>query len=116
MGLHPADVRNGPERRRLQRVQISVPATINCASEFVRVSGVTCNVSAEGVFLWTDAEFVEGIRVEAVLHFPPNTAAGTRLMLWCVGKVVRSKPGTNGRFGLAIYFEDVEITPLAATT
>ena len=101
------------ERRRLQRVQLVAAAAIACAGQTGRVRGVMRDVSAEGVFLWTDAGLAVGSTVEITVQLPPKNVLVLPLTFWCVGKVVRTDyAGTDGLYGVAIRCEDVTIAPV----
>jgi hypothetical protein len=79
-------------KRREERVSAALPIFLDNAT------GVTCDVSASGMFLETSTAFAVGDLVNFVVEFD---APGGKRMLKCMGSVIRTEPRA-GRIGLAI--------------
>jgi c-di-GMP-binding flagellar brake protein YcgR len=75
-----------------------------------RVSGVSKNLSAGGMFAYVEGEVAEGSYIELVLEIPSQDAPGQSVRMRCVGRVVRrDEPTADGLQGIAVEFENMEI-------
>ena len=72
------------------------------------LSGLSRDVTTEGMFLWIEGEIAEGHGVEIILRLPSSAETQAGLIMWSVGKVVRIER-SNGRLGVAVSFEEAEI-------
>ncbi len=101
----------GPERRRLQRVQLKGHVKgrwINGGAH--EVDGTTKDVSAEGIFFFSESEISEGATIELVLDLPSEHVFKGAVTLRCVGRVIRTEENLEeGKYGIAVVFDDVEI-------
>lgn len=99
------------ERRRLQRIPMRGRVT-GRAHGAAEISGISKDVSADGMFIFVDAELVRGARVELVLELPSQEVFRDTVTLRCVGRVVRTEVAPlSGMHGVAVVFEDAEIMP-----
>jgi hypothetical protein len=103
-------VSNPGTRRRHQRLSVSLPATIKVDGHTVAAS--TTNVSAGGLFVYTDTPFREGSDIEIVLVLPAELGLPSSQMVCCHGKIVRSEISA-GRCGLAASIERFQPFPQA---
>jgi len=79
-------------KRREERISAALPVFLDNAT------GMTCDVSATGMFLETSAAFAVGDLVNFVVEFD---APGGKRMLKCAGSVIRTETRAD-RIGLAI--------------
>ncbi len=101
------------ERRRLQRIPIQgrVTGHYTDGSTF-EITGISKDVSAEGMFVFLGSELAVGSRVELMLQLPSQDLFKQTVTLRCAGRVVRTEGAMpDGSFGVAVAFEDVEISP-----
>lgn len=89
------------EKRGGQRIQTALPVHLTSAA------GITRDVSASGVFFWTDAICARGEPISFAVEF---NRPGGRMVFKCRGDVVRTEPRA-ARIGVA-----VKITELAMET
>ncbi len=101
---------SGPERRRLQRVQVKGHVKgrwINGGAH--EIDGTSKDVSAEGIFFFSESEIAEGAKVELVLDLPSEHVFKGAVTLRCIGRVIRTEEDDRGQYGVAVVFENVEI-------
>lgn len=99
---------NPPDRRAMRRFAMRLPAS-------VRVSGIpsefpteTINVSARGIFFYIDRWMTEGARMEVTMNFPPEVTLADPMQIRLLARVVRVKPETSTRTGVAAMIEEYE--------
>ena len=73
--------------------------------------GQTRDLSAGGVFFYTDEEFTPGSRFELILPLPPQLADAREVWVLCQAEVVRSEVGPDGRRGVGALIQKYEIVP-----
>ena len=102
------------ERRRSQRfpTQQAVFITlVNGGRE--AIGGTMENISYGGALLYCDRSTAVGSQVEVLLEFPPQ-ARGNSTLVWCTGKVLRvERELKDGKFGIAVGFEQLQVLPRA---
>jgi hypothetical protein len=81
-----------PEKRKEQRIHTALPVFLETAT------GVTRDVSASGVFFWTDGACAFGEPISFAVEF--SRPAG-RMTLKCRGDVVRTEP-RDAMLGVAV--------------
>lgn len=69
----------------------------------------TRDVSANGVFLYTNSKIEEGAEVELVLILPPEMTSGEKCWVCCQATVVRVEEGAQ--FGIAAQIRRMDILP-----
>ena len=79
--------------RQFQRVNATIPVRLDDGGD-----GVTRDLAPGGVFFVTDANLDKGSAIHFTLEFEHPS---TKLMLDCVGEVVRVEK-TNGKLGVAV--------------
>jgi hypothetical protein len=71
--------------------------------------GETRDVSANGIFLYTNSKMEKGAEVELVLILPPELTSGERCWVCCQATVVRVEEGAE--FGVAAQIRRMDILP-----
>ena len=62
---------------------------------------------------YCDRSTAVGSQVEVLLEFPPQ-ARGNSILVWCTGKVLRvERELKDGKFGIAVGFEQLQVLPRA---
>lgn len=112
VGVEPAPQ---PERRRLQRTSLQGRVTGHYGNDAIhKVTGTSKDVSAEGMFVFFGADVPVKSRVELLLELPTVDVFKNKLGLRCVGRVVRVEGVMpDGTFGVAVAFENIEISSRA---
>jgi hypothetical protein len=101
---NPRERRTAPRRPTQQRVTVRFPKF-----DHLELAGITKDISSTGIFIYLDADVVEGIRVELLLALPEEAEKATMPIR---GKVVRVERGRLvGSPGIAIAFCQTEILP-----
>ena len=72
----------------------------------------TRDVSANGVFLYTNSKMEKGTDVELVLILPPELTAGEKCWVCCQATIVRVEEGPE--FGIAAQIRRMDILPEVA--
>jgi PilZ domain len=93
-----------PERRKLSRLPLKVTLRVKVAESAATYFGKTSNVSAQGIFFWTEARLYPGQEVECVLVLPENLTLATEpFLVGCKGTVLRvSEERPEGMVGVAM--------------
>ena len=100
------------ERRSGQRLAAEVPVSIKAQPGTVEATGITRDLSAGGIFLYTDSPIVPGSELEMVLILPPELTHGAKQWVCCRTSVVRVEAGeSGGDFGVAASIRSIEILP-----
>lgn len=98
------------ERRNSPRVAVEQPVLLRMTQTgHIEFTGVSRDISKDGIFLYTESEIVEGSEVELLLTLPSE---GQRTSMTVRGRVVRvEKAEGEPRSGVAITFRKVEVAP-----
>jgi c-di-GMP-binding flagellar brake protein YcgR len=100
------------ERRSGERTPVQVPVSVKAPSEQVATSGVTRDLSAGGIFLYTDSRISEGSELEVVLILPAEITKSEKQWVCCQALVVRIEAGREeGSFGVAASIRSMDILP-----
>jgi hypothetical protein len=100
------------EKRGTERTAARVPVSIKTQAGGVQATGYTRDLSANGIFLYTDAEIVEGSEVEMVLMLPAELTHGEKGWVCCQASVVRvEERGKDGQVGVAARISKIEMLP-----
>lgn len=97
------------ERRAAQRFSSQLPISLRVANEAKESRGLTQDVSASGVMLFTEHRLDENTQVELIFVMPSEITFDGNSKVRCLGKVLRVMPpevGTN--YSAAIHFERYE--------
>jgi hypothetical protein len=97
------------ERRSAGRIANKVPARVRTAHG-AEHSAETRDVSASGIFLYTQSRMEQGSEVELVLILPPELTSGERCWVCCQATVVRVEE-SGARFGVAAQIRRMDLLP-----
>ena len=92
------------ERRKLSRLPLEVTLRVKIYGSPATYFGKTSNVSAQGIFFWTEARLEPGQDIECVLILPENLTLATEpFLVGCKGTVLRvSEERPEGVVGVAM--------------
>jgi len=99
------------ERRAGTRIATRVPTRVR-NSHGADHTAQTRDVSANGVFLYTNSKMEKGTDVELVLILPPELTAGEKCWVCCQATIVRVEEGPE--FGVAAQIRRMDILPEVA--
>ena len=104
------------ERRAAQRFDVHLPVTVNLPDNANSGHGFTQDLSARGVFLYTDFPLSEGDAVELTLVMPSEITLAENMPVRCRGRVMRTAvtAGSN-KMGIAVHLEGYEYLPEATS-
>ena len=100
------------EHRGAQRFQIHLPIRLQRTGESREESGLAQDVSASGVFLYSDFTAAAGSNVELTFVMPTEITLAESMRVRCRGTVLRVMPpqiGSNS--GIAVHFDTCEFLP-----
>jgi PilZ domain len=97
------------ERRSASRISNRVPARMRTA-QGLELSAQTRDVSANGIFLYTQSRIEPGSEVELVLILPPELTSGERCWVCCQATVVRVEQ-SGSEFGVAAQIRRMDLLP-----
>ena len=97
------------ERRSATRIPNRVPARMRTA-QGVEHSAQTRDVSANGIYLYTQSRIEQGSEVELVLILPPELTSGERCWVCCQATVVRVEQ-SGSEFGIAAQIRRMDLLP-----
>ena len=101
-------MKNDTERRSGKRIPTSVPTRVRTAEGQLQ-SAKTRDVSANGVYLYTNSKMEQGADVELVLILPPELTSGEKCWVCCQATIVRVEDGPE--FGVAAQIRRMDILP-----
>jgi hypothetical protein len=98
------------ERRAAQRFEVHLPVSVHF--DGATIPGFTQNLSARGIFLYTEPDIPEGAGVELTFMMPSEITLGESIPVRGRGRVLRNVP-TKGsrRNGIAVQLEAYEYLP-----
>jgi len=96
------------ERRSGTRIVTRVPTRVR-TQQGADLQAQTRDVSANGVFLYTNSKMEKGTDVELVLILPPELTSGERCWVCCQATIVRVEDGPD--FGIAAQIRRMDILP-----
>jgi hypothetical protein len=100
-----------PEQRSLPRVPVQVEVSIRSGHSEAS-TGLTRDLSRNGVFFYTDAQLHEGSDLEIVLMLPPELTQGQKSWVCCQASVVRVEEArTTGQMGVAANIRNIATLP-----
>jgi len=100
-----------PDKRARSRVRVDVPVFIKTAHEATQISAVTRDLSATGVFLYSEKHIEQGSKLEVVLILPAELGFGEKQWACCQASVVRVEDGGSGKFGVAATIDRLDLLP-----
>lgn len=99
------------ERRSRNRVPARLPVSIKSPGS-QSASGLTRDLSMTGIFLYTDAQVLEGSDLEMVLMLPPELTNGEKRWVCCQARVRRVENGAQaGQLGVAADIRNIATMP-----
>jgi hypothetical protein len=101
-------MRTTSERRSGSRISTRVSTRMRTAKGEEH-QAETRDVSANGVFLYSNSKIEEGAEVELVLILPPEMTSGEKCWVCCQATVVRVEEGAQ--FGIAAQIRRMDILP-----
>ena len=96
------------ERRSGTRIVTRVPTRVR-TQRGTDLQAQTRDVSANGVFLYTNSKMEKGTDVELVLILPPELTSGEKCWVCCQATIVRVEDGPE--FGIAAQIRRMDILP-----
>jgi hypothetical protein len=96
------------ERRSGTRIVTRVPTRVR-RQQGADLQAQTRDVSANGVFLYTNSKMEKGTDVELVLILPPELTSGEKCWVCCQATIVRVEEGPE--FGIAAQIRRMDILP-----
>jgi hypothetical protein len=102
------------ERRARQRFEVNLPVTMQLDGS--TLAGFTQDVSARGIFLYSEKPISEGARLELTLTLPSEVTLTESMRVRCCGRVLRCSPSAGQRHGIAVYLESYEYLPEGDST
>ena len=99
------------ERRSGTRIPARVSTRVRTAQGSEH-SAETRDVSANGIFLYTQSKMEQGTDVELVLILPPEMTSGEKCWVCCQATIVRVEDGPQ--FGVAAQIRRMDILPEVA--
>jgi len=96
------------ERRSGTRIVTRVPTRVR-TQQGTDLRAQTRDVSANGVFLYTNSKMEKGTDVELVLILPPELTSGEKCWVCCQATIVRVEDGPE--FGMAAQIRRMDILP-----
>ncbi len=104
------------ERRAAQRFDFHLPVTVRVPQGLSEGQGFTQDVSARGVFFYTDFPLSEGDAVELTLVMPSEITLGENMPVRCRGKVTRvAQLNGASKTGVAVHLEGYDYLPEAVS-
>lgn len=100
-----------PDKRARSRIPVNVPVFIKTQADSTQISAVTRDLSAGGVFLYTEKQMTPGSRLEVVLILPAELGFGEKQWACCQASVVRVEDGGSGKFGVAATIDRLDLLP-----
>lgn len=97
------------ERRSASRIANRVPTRMRTA-QGVEHQAHTRDVSANGIFLYTQSRIEPGSAVELVLILPPELTSGKQCWVCCQATVVRVEE-SGSEFGVAAQINRMDLLP-----
>ena len=97
------------DRRSGQRLPVRVPVKVRQAG--VEQPGLTRDLSASGIFLYSESPMKPGSKLELVIMLPPGLGLGPGGWTMCQASVVRVEESEGKGIGIAATFDRVALLP-----
>lgn len=94
-----------PSRIPAKRFPLQLPVSVKYGAVDFHGGARTRDVSAGGVFFYTDDDIPTGSQIELLLPVPPQLSRGAKLLMLCQAKVVRVEEAPNGQRGMGALIE-----------
>jgi hypothetical protein len=99
-----------PERRSGRRVPVQTPVKVR-QPDGSETSGLTRDLSSNGVFLYSETGMAAGSKLELVVMLPPELGVGAGGWALCQASVVRVEQGIGKGVGIAATLDRIELLP-----
>lgn len=99
-----------PERRSGRRVPVQNPVTLR-QPDGSETSGLTRDLSSNGIFLYTETGMAAGSKLEMVVMLPPELGVGQGGWALCQASVVRVEQAGGKGLGIAATLDRIELLP-----
>jgi c-di-GMP-binding flagellar brake protein YcgR len=114
-------LRHSPERRPLieerrsnRRIPVQQAVTVALGNGGHQVSALSANISAGGVFVYSNRFLPLGSKVALIIDLMPEITKADTRRVWCEAKVMRiDQELKDGQFGIALAFLSVHPLPQA---
>jgi PilZ domain len=104
------------ERRPAQRFEVQLPVSVRHPGSHQEFCGYIQNLSARGVFFYSESPVAEGDQLELMLQMPSEVTLAEPMPVRCQAKVMRVVPPAGGTtFGVAVQLERYEFLPEPAS-
>lgn len=98
------------EKRIGKRFQTQLAVSGSERSRFQGI-GETRDISAGGMYFYTESAIMEGSQIELLLPLPPQLSGSREIWVLCKAEVVRTEIAPDGRTGVGATIESYEIVP-----
>jgi PilZ domain len=112
LGTLASGMKSHDERRSGTRIATRVSTRVR-TTQGIELPAQTRDVSASGVFLYTDSKMEKGSEVELVLILPPELTSGEKCWVCCQATIVRVED-EGPAFGVAAQIRRMDILPEVA--
>lgn len=100
-----------PEQRSLPRISAQVQVSIRSGRNETK-TGLTRDLSRNGVFFYTDSQLQAGSDLEMVLMLPPELSGGEKQWVCCQATVVRvEETSKTGQVGVGANIRNIATLP-----
>ena len=99
------------ERRASRRLVTRLPVEVRNHAGPTEATAHTRDVSANGLFLYSESRMAVGSDVELVLILPPELTSGERCWVCCHARILRLEEGIGKDFGIAAEIRRMDILP-----
>ena len=89
---------------------METPVTVR-ASNGTESTGLTRDLSSNGIFLYSEAGMVPGSKLELVVMLPPELGVGLGGWALCQASVVRVEQAGSKGVGIAATLDRIELLP-----
>ena len=101
------------ERRAAQRFDFQIPVSVRQSTSGDEGVGFTQDLSARGMFFFSDMPLVEGTTVEVTFTLPSEITLAEEARVRCQARILRVEPagGNQKTFGAAAHLQSYEYLP-----
>ncbi|MGH9498019.1 MAG: PilZ domain-containing protein [Terriglobales bacterium] len=100
-----------PDQRSLPRVPVQVQVSVRSGQSETK-TGLTRDLSRNGVFFYTDSQIREGSELELVIMLPPEFTQGEKQWVCCQASVVRVEQAAGSdQVGVAANLRNLAALP-----
>ena len=100
----------GSERRSGRRVPVQAPVKVR-KSDGTESSGLTRDLSSNGIFLYSESGMEAGSKLELVVMLPAGLGIGPGGWTLCEGSVVRVERTEGKGVGIAATLDRIDLLP-----